>query len=309
VRIELGVDTLTYHCRLATGEIALADVLRESADLGAEFVQLNAVHLRDLGLTALEELRTCADELDLGVTLSGDVVGRAGEGDTPAQGVARIRDWAATAEAVGSPFVRVSSGFYRNELMDRPWRIAAEQQFVTDALLAAVAEVPDVQILLENHSDFTADEYVEIIDAVGSPRVGVFLDLINPISTLLDPLPVIRRLAPLAPSGHAKDFRIVSRYVEDRFHRRGFDVQWCYPGEGVADLRSLVGVLSGLDRAEPYRLSIEGLDNHPGVADQRERVAASLSFLRDLVRDLADHPHAVVTGSHDGSTRAMPRVP
>lgn len=285
--IVLGVDTLSYHCRLVEGEISLEEVLREVADLGYTFVQFNAVHVRDRDTAGLEGLRALADDLGLGITLSGDVVGRVGNGDTVDGGVERITAWVALAETIGSPFARVSSGFYRAELFDKPGLIAAEQRYVTDTLRRAVDEVPgDVAILLENHSDFTADEYAEIIEGVGSDRVGVFLDLINPISSLQDPLPVISRLAPLAPSGHVKDFRLVSRYVEDRFHRRGFDVQWCYPGEGVADLTSLVGVLAGsADRAEPYRLSVEGLDNHPGVADQRERLAASLTFLRKLITD------------------------
>lgn len=292
--IVLGVDTLSYHCRLAAGEISLEDVLREIADLGYAFVQFNAVHVRDRDTAGLEGLRALADDLGLGITLSGDVVGRVGNGDTVDGGVERITAWVALAETIGSPFARVSSGFYRAELFDKPGLIAAEQRYVTDTLRRAVDEVPGtVQILLENHSDFTADEYAEIIEGVGSDRVGVFLDLINPISSLQDPLPVISRLAPLAPSGHVKDFRLVSRYVEDRFHRRGFDVQWCYPGEGVADLTSLVGVLAGsADRAEPYRLSVEGLDNHPGVADQRERLAASLTFLRKLITDA---PEAAAT--------------
>ena len=280
VTIVLGVDTLSYHCRLATGEITMEDVLREVADLGAAFVQFNAVHVRERDEAGLEALRGLAGDLGLGITLSGDVVGRAGSGDTVVSGVERIRAWVRLAETIGSPFARVSSGFYRNELLAFPERIAVEQRYVTDTLRRAVAEVPgDVQILLENHSDFTADEYGQIIEEVGSDRVAVFLDLINPISALQDPLTVVSRLAPLAPAGHAKDFRIESRYVEDRFHRRGFDVQWCYPGEGVADLASLMGVLVGTPRDEPYRLSVEGLDNHPGVADQRERLAASLTFL------------------------------
>jgi sugar phosphate isomerase/epimerase len=284
VTIVLGVDTLSYHCRLATGEIALEDVLREVADLGAAFVQVNAVHVRERPQAGLEALRDLAGELGLEITLSGDVVGRAGNGDTVESGVERIRAWAALAEALGSPFVRVSSGFYRNELLAHPERIAVEQQYVTDTLRRAATDVPgETTILLENHSDFTSQEYTQIIDGVGSDRVAVFLDLINPISALQDPLPVIRALAPLAPAGHAKDFRIESRYVEDRFHRRGFDVQWCYPGEGVADLRSLMGVLVGTEREQPYRLSVEGLDNHPGVADQRARLAASLQFLASFL--------------------------
>lgn len=289
MRITLGVDTLSYHCRLESGDLSLADAIREIADLGAEFVQFNAYHVRSEPDGSLESLRALADQLGLGITLSGDVLGRAGDGDTVEQGVARIRGWARLAEKIGSPFVRVSSGFYRNELLAYPDRIAAEQRYVTDTLVHGTEVLPDgIALLLENHSDFTAEEYVEIIRRVDSDRVRVFLDLINPISALQDPLTVVRQLAPLAPAGHAKDFRIESRYVPDRFHRRGFDVQWCYPGEGVADLRSLVGALVAVPAAEPdapYRLSVEGLDNYPDVADQRERLGKALGFLADLIKE------------------------
>jgi sugar phosphate isomerase/epimerase len=284
MKIVLGVDTLSYHCRLAGGEIALEEVLREVADLGGGFVQLNAVHLRDRTSGQLDELRVLSSDLGLGLTLSGDVVGRAGDGDTVESGVDRVLRWARLAVHIGSPFVRVSSGFYRNELLGTPERIRAEQRYVTDVLAAAASRTPDnVQVLLENHSDFTPEEYVEIIERVGSERVRVFLDVINPITMLLDPLPVVRQLAPWAPAGHAKDYRLVSRYVEDRFHRRGFDVQYCYPGEGVADLESLVGTIAASTQEGPYLLSIEGLDNHPGVADQRDRLTRSLEFLRTLL--------------------------
>lgn len=286
MQIALGVDTLSYHCRLEGGEIALEDVLREVADLGAAFVQFNAYHVRNRSVQQLEALRGLAEQLGLDITLSGDVLGRAGAGDTIEDGMQRLRQWVRLAETIGSPFVRVSSGFYRNELLAFPERIVAEQRYLIDTLLRAAEELPgDTQVLLENHSDFTSDEYIEIIRRVNSDRVAVFLDLINPISALQDPLTVVRQLAPLAPSGHVKDFRIVSRYVEDRFHRRGFDVQWCYPGEGVADLTSLVGELTAgtNGREQPYRLSVEGLDNYPDVADQRDRLAASFRFLNSLI--------------------------
>jgi sugar phosphate isomerase/epimerase len=283
MEILLGVDTLSYHCRLAAGEIALEEVFREVADLGGAFVQLNAVHLRDRSPDQLDDLRALAAQRQLSLTLSGDVLGRAGEGDSVESGVARVQRWAQLAERIGSPFVRVSSGFYRNELLGFPERIRDEQRYVTEVLVASANQTPEtVEVLLENHSDFTPEEYVEIIERVGSERVGVFLDVINPITMLLDPLPVVRKLAPWAHAGHAKDYRLVSRYVEDRFHRRGFDVQYCYPGEGVADLKSLVGALH-TRREGPYLLSIEGLDNHPGIADQRDRLTTSLEFLRKLL--------------------------
>ena len=284
MNILLGVDTLSYHCRLAEHEISLEEVVRECAELGAAYVQVNAVHLKDYDEAAIDALVRAAGDAGIALTLSGDVVGRANRGDTVAEGAARVKGWVELAERLGSPFARVSSGFYRNELLGHPEQIVAEQRYVTDALRAATeGSSSSVKVLLENHSDFTADEYVEIIQSVDGDRVGVFLDVINPISVLLDPLPVITRLAPWAPAGHVKDFRMVSHYVPDRFHRTGFDVQFCYPGEGVADLASLIGLLRDApERDTPYMLSIEGLDNQAGVADQRERLGASLKLLGDL---------------------------
>jgi sugar phosphate isomerase/epimerase len=187
------------------------------------------------------------------------------------------------ARRVGSPFARVSSGFYRNEVEDMS-TIRHHQDFLIETFRKFLAEHPNAQVpvLLENHSDFTPEEYSEILSAIGSDRVAVFLDVINPVTMLMDPLPVVKALAPMALAGHVKDFRMVSHYVEDGFHRRGFDVQYCYPGEGMTALDSLIAALPR-EAGKTYYLSIEGLDNHPGVADQRFRLSASATRLRPLI--------------------------
>jgi sugar phosphate isomerase/epimerase len=283
MRIALGVDTLSYHCRLDAGEITVQEVLDEVADLGFEFLQLNAVHLRDVDDNGLAALRQAAEDRGMPLTLAGDVIGRP-ENDTPEVGAERIRRWIAMARKLGSPYARASSGFYRNEVMGRPEAIEAHKKYLIAALNAYVDSEPldDTLVLLENHSDFTPEEYGDIIAAVDARRVGVFLDVINPVTMLLDPLPVVQKLAPFAPAGHVKDFRLVSQYVEGKFHRRGFDVQYCYPGEGVAALPALMHALQA-SPADPYMLSIEGLDNRRGVADQRERLAAAAATLRPLI--------------------------
>lgn len=55
------------------------------------------------------------------------------------------------------------------------------------ALKIPSAEARDIRLLLENHSDFRVSEYQSIIEEVGADRVGVFLDIINPISGFEDP--------------------------------------------------------------------------------------------------------------------------
>lgn len=284
----LGVDTLSYHCRLDAGEITVDEVFREAAELGFEFVQINVVHVRRHSDTELAELRGLADELGLAVHVAGEQMGYAHKGETPTDGVRRILEWAEYSTAVGSPYLRISSGFYRQELTD-PDLIAAEQRYVIDTLRLAARELAGtgIRLLLENHSDFTVGEYSRIIEEVGPDSVGVFLDVINPISTLADPLPVVTELVRWAPAGHVKDYRFESHYVEGGFHRRGFEIKWCYPGEGVADLAALLGAVVSGHRSPDYHLSIEGLDNRRGVADQRERLTASLATLRSLTGSAA----------------------
>jgi sugar phosphate isomerase/epimerase len=281
--LVLGADSLCWHTRLEAGELVLGDVLEEGKAAGAEFIQLNLHHARALGDAGLADVARRAEDLGLPLLASGDFVGSATKGATVEEGTARVARWIDQAAAIASPILRVASGFYRAELAGRPDLIAQEREHVTGVLQASVdrAEAAGVRVLLENHSDFSSAEYVQIVEALDH-RVGVFLDVINPISSLEDPLPVVERLAPLAPAGHVKDYEFESHFVPDRYHRRGFQVHYRYPGEGVAALPALLAALDGRVRGE-FHLSVEGLDNQAGVADQHERLSASLRHLRGLI--------------------------
>ena len=272
-KLVLGADTLCWHARLEAGEIDLDGVLAEARQAGAAFVQLNLHHARALDDRALADLARRADGLQL--LASGDFL----QGDDARERVAR---WVHRAALIGSPILRVASGFYRADLAGRPEEIAAQADHVVAVLgdsLDAAAEA-GVRLLLENHSDFTTAEYVEIVERIGD--VGVFLDMINPVSSFEDPAPVIERLAPLAPAGHVKDYELVSDFAGDGYHRRGWALRWRYPDEGVADLRTLLGTL--LDAASgEFLLSVEGLDNRAGVADQVDRLRASLDAVQMLI--------------------------
>jgi sugar phosphate isomerase/epimerase len=202
-----------------------------------------------------------------------------------ADGVERVGGWIDRAAALRSPYVRLASGFYRADLAGQPQAIDAERRYVVAVLREALplADAAGVALLLENHSDFTAAEYVRIVEDLGGDRLGVFLDLINPIASFEDPVPVIERLAPLARAGHVKDYELVSIQTDDAYHRRGFEVRYRYPGEGVADLPRLVRALLASLGDREYHLTVEGLDNTAEVDDQRQRLAPSLALLRRLI--------------------------
>ncbi len=283
--IRLGADTLCWHLRLESGDVTLESVLEEAAGLGAECVQVNLHHARERGLDGLRNLADRAGALGLTLLASGDFLGEARNGDTSSVGIGRVEAWLARAVALGSPVLRVVSGFYRAELFGREDMIEMERRYVVEVLrhAASLAVEDGVTLLLENHSDFTASEYRSIVEEIGNGRVGVFLDLINPIAALDDPLPVIAELAPLALAGHVKDYVFRSLPTDDGYHRRGFEVLYRYPGEGVADLAALTAALArGLGERE-FFLTVEGLDNRADVADQRERLDRSFRALREML--------------------------
>jgi sugar phosphate isomerase/epimerase len=282
-RLALGADTLCWHARLEAGEITLDELLGEACQAGATFMQLNLHHARALDDGALAEYARRAEGEGLRVMASGDFVGSAAKGASVEEGSDRVAGWIHRATIVGSPILRVASGFYRAELAGQPELIAAEADHVVAVLGASLdaAGEAGVRLLLENHSDFSTDEYLDIVERLGRDRVGVFLDVINPISSLEQPEPVVRRLAPLAPAGHVKDYALDSDFVADGYHRRGFAVRWGYPGEGVADLRSLLDAIVAAGDGE-FMLSVEGLDNQAGVADQVDRLSKSLRLVEEL---------------------------
>lgn len=284
LRLVLGADTLCWHMRLERGDVTLEQVCGEAAEAGAEALQLSLHHARDRASSELPALAERAGSLGLKMLASGDFLGGARHGDTPDVAVERVKGWIEGATAIGSPILRVCSGFYRADLAGIPGAIEAERRYMVDALAACVPLAADADLVLaiENHSDFTLAEYHSILDEVGDPRVRVFLDLINPVAALENPDSVVRSLAPLAVAGHVKDFDLTSIPIEDGYHRRGFAVMWRYPGEGVADLESILSALSeGLDGRE-LTLSVEGLDNHVGVPDQLPRLKRSIEIVREI---------------------------
>ena len=194
--------------------------------------------------------------------------------------------WLERAVALGSPILRVTSSFYRADLGGIPGAIEAERLWAIEALGAALPAARDagVTLALENHSDFTAAEYRSILEAVGDERAAMFLDVINPVAALEDPVPVVEQLVPIAVAGHVKDFVLESIHNDDGYHRRGFSVLYRYPGEGVADLPCAVvrRWRAGLGGRE-LPLAVEGLDNRGDVRDQVDRLRDALQRLRELV--------------------------
>ncbi len=62
-----------------------------------------------------------------------------------------------------------------------------------------------VDVLLENHEDFTGAELATILDAVGHPRIGALYDYGNSMMVGEEPAAALDRILPHARSAHLKD--------------------------------------------------------------------------------------------------------
>jgi sugar phosphate isomerase/epimerase len=68
-----------------------------------------------------------------------------------------------------------------------------------------IAEDHGVRLAAENHIDYTADEMLEMIEAVDSPNFGINFDTGNFLRLLDDPIAGMEKLAPYVFSTHIKD--------------------------------------------------------------------------------------------------------
>jgi sugar phosphate isomerase/epimerase len=283
--IKIAVDTICYHMPLEAGRITIDEIVDQTAQVGADALQLDLHEVRAFGLDDLARLRQRVEDKGVVMTAHGGEIGSPRKGLTPDDAVGRIKTWLERAHVLGSPILRFHSGFYRSDIDGSAEAIEAERQYMMATLRAVspIAAGYGIRLAVENTSDFVAGEFLSIFDEVQLPNVGIYLDITNPLVIYDEPVAAISRMAPLAIGGDVKDFALESIWTEDNFHRRGFKVLFRYPGEGVTPIPLLIGTLQKAIGDRDFMLGIEGLDSWPDVIDQPERLTRSISYLRSVI--------------------------
>jgi sugar phosphate isomerase/epimerase len=118
---------------------------------------------------------------------------------------------------------------------------AAFEQFAAQAyerltLAEAIAAKVDVELAVENHKDWRADQLAEILKKLSSKHVGCCVDTGNNIALLDDPHETVETLAPWAFTTHFKDMS-VAEYAD------GFLLSEVPLGSGYLDLPHIVKTL------------------------------------------------------------------
>lgn len=140
-----------------------------------------------------------------------------------------------------------------------------------------VAEEYDVKLAVENHIDFNSDEFVELLDRVDSPYLGLNLDTGNFLRLLDDPVDGTRKLADKALATHIKDLKPV----------RGLNAkEWYFfsstpVGDGLVDNQKIAQLL--YDAGYKGFLAVETDSLHPDYENQEhEAVRTSIKNLKEI---------------------------
>ncbi|MBV8113829.1 MAG: sugar phosphate isomerase/epimerase, partial [Silvibacterium sp.] len=161
------------------------------------------------------------------------------------------------AQAVGAVALRSAClGTRRYETFTS---LEAWQQHVAESHQSIEAALPllekyKIPLGLENHKDWTADEFVTLLRRYSNEYLGVCLDFGNNISLLDNPLDVIEKLTPYTVSTHLKNVA-VTPYPD------GFLLSEVLLGDGYLDLPAIV---ARIRQARPNtRFTLEMITRDP----------------------------------------------
>jgi sugar phosphate isomerase/epimerase len=92
----------------------------------------------------------------------------------------------------------------------------------------SLAEDYEIDIGIENHQDFCSWELLDFCNRVGSPRIGVTMDVANALAVGETPLSFAQRVLPILKHVHLKDYTIHPTESGYKFKR-------CALGDGVVN--------------------------------------------------------------------------
>ncbi len=197
----------------------------------------------------LSKLRARAEEL--GMYMEGMVsIPRNGDMSTLDKGLA-------DAKATGVSIVRAAMlGGRRYETFKTlaEWKKWVDQSYDALRLAMPIIEKHKVVVALENHKDWTLEDFLKLLRTYQSEYLQVCLDFGNNISLLDDPMEVIEGLARYAKSTHIKDMGL-QPYAD------GFLLSEVILGRGILDLPKIVSIIQ---KANPNtKFSLEMITRDP----------------------------------------------
>ena len=141
---------------------------------------------------------------------------------------------------------------------------------------AQVAEGEGVKLAMENHFDFTTDEFMDLVNRVNSPYFGVCFDTGNALRIGDDPVVSASMLSKYIFATHTKDVKPIYGVSPKEWYFFA-----CVPvGQGIINMPGLVDALLATGYQGLFAIELDYA--HPEVMDEDVAVEQSVKYLQEL---------------------------
>jgi sugar phosphate isomerase/epimerase len=264
----IGLGTYAFfwqHSDRAPEPLTLADMLARTRALDVDLFQVcDYAPLLGYSAAELRELRATADALGIRLELG-----------TRGVDAAHLATFLGLADVLGASLVR--SMLYAPG--SRPSMAEAEASL---RLALPAYEAAGVDLALETYEQVATTALVELVETIGSDRLGICLDPANTIARLENPSDVIERSAPHVKNVHVKDFQFTR---QDGWV--GFNLVGAELGTGLLDysheLRTVDPDARGINRIVEHWLPWQGSFDET-AAMENTWTATALQYMKEYER-------------------------
>lgn len=268
--MKLGISSYTYTWAVGVKDhlprqpLTWRDLLNKAAELGVKLVQMaDNLPLHSLTVNQLNDLSEFA--VLKGIELEAGANGLTSE---------NIELYLNISEKMNSRILRF--------VIDGPGYKPTPEEVIS-ILKNAESDLQKHKIIIaiENHDRFLASQFLQIVDKVNSPFVGICLDCANSFGAGEGFKEVVNCLAPYVVNLHLKEISI-----NRKDHKMGFDIVGKPFGEGCLPLEWILSKLTLKCRTAILELWTPPEKNIERTIEKENKWAlASIAHLRKYIED------------------------
>jgi sugar phosphate isomerase/epimerase len=285
--MKVGIDSYCYHRFFGEvypqqtkppKQMTLEDFLKRAKELEVDGVSLESCFIPRFDKAYLGEVKGMLDEYGFDRVFAwGHPDGL--EGGKNEKEYDKMIENFEYAKAIGAKVMRVVGSSLTFRFEPHAPQIERLSKMFSNAV--KVAKEYDIKMAMENHFDFSSDEFVTLFKNVNSPYLGLNFDSGNFLRMLDDPIQGLQKLAKYVYATHIKDLKIQKGVAANEWFFFS-----CTPiGDGVVDNQKLAQTLK--DAGYQGFLAVEIDFLHPDYKnDEDTAVAKSIKELKRIAANV-----------------------
>jgi sugar phosphate isomerase/epimerase len=284
--LKIGIDNYSYHRffgevypqqQAPEKQLTTEDFLARAKEFGVDGVSLESCFIKSFDSAYLAELKSALDGYNFDrVWAWGHPDGL--EGGKNEKALTDMIENISYAKAIGADTMRVVGSSLAFRFEPHGPQLEKLTEMFKEAV--KVAEEMEIKMAVENHFDFDSDEFLALIESVGSPYFGLTFDTGNFTRLLDEPVKAMEKLGKYVYATHIKDLKITPGVAADEW----FFFSSVAVGDGIIDMKTLAKQLKDLNY--PGLLAIELDFPHPEVTSEDAAVEKSVKYLKEVVAGL-----------------------